>query len=170
MMPSADPLPGAMFKVPTFPSLAIDNLPGGNGARYVVWNDRRDGNNNVYFSRSTGSSTTFSTPKRITNTVEDEFFPTIVVGANHFLSVLFYRRTPSATDQFDVYATISLDGGETFQDPPARLNECGPITPGGFSTFIGDYIGFDGINNHHAVWMDSRLGEQDIFTTLIGGC
>ena len=63
------PLPGGAFRDNSFPTMAVDQT---NGNVYVAWSDYRNGDADIYFTRSTNGGTAWSTPVRIN---DDTFRP-----------------------------------------------------------------------------------------------
>ena len=66
---------------------------------------------------------------------------------------------------YDEYVTMSTDGGLTFS-PNVRISEVSANAELQFSgTFIGDYSGLAATNDFvYPAWVDSRRGNQDIYT------
>jgi hypothetical protein len=63
------------------PSIAVD---GSN--IYVVWNDNSSGNYEIYFKRSTDRGVTWSSDKRLTNSIGQSLAPTIAAdGLNIYV-------------------------------------------------------------------------------------
>jgi|SRR5580698_3639046 hypothetical protein len=86
----------------------------------------------------------------------DQFFPWILVSPTGLVGVSWLdRRNDPANVDYQAFAAISSDGGQSFQ-PNARLTS-------GFSNpyhGMGSYTGntWDGPNYFIAAWMDSSNG------------
>ena len=171
-------LPGLQFDVTSHPQLAIDNEPSGNGYKAIVWADYRNSgasNADIYFTFAQAHGS-WITPKAIASTTTDEFFPTITIDTNHLQQVLYYRRTSQSGNTFNTFIILSGNGTGNFSTP-VQLNDGGNIIPATDPTFIGDYIGLDGVANRQPGWMDSRRTipgssdkQQDIYTATVSGC
>jgi hypothetical protein len=171
------PAPQLPFLLSWLPSMAIDNRgTSPSGYIYVVWNDVRatsPKNANIYFTRSTNGGVSFQAPVAIANTAQDELFPAISVSANHVINVVYYRRTSQSATTFNTYVILSADAGQTWSSP-VQVNDGGNISNAGQGD-IGDYIGIDTANSGsnprlNGVWMDSRRGQQDIYSVSAAGC
>ena len=139
-------------------------------------------------SHSNDRGATWSKPKGVdppASASTSQFQQMIAVNSEGVLGVFFYSTEGfPARDQFDVYFTASLDGGETFQ-PKARVSSetsrplgQGNLRPGPFvsrdrgmvviNTISGigrwpdggDYIGMtaDSDGAFHPFWTDGRSG------------
>ncbi len=132
---------------------------------YVFWNDDRDGDTNVYFTRSTNGGASYG----ITDVRLDKGL--LPVGGNDVrelavavvknadpnldkLHVLMSVENDTTNFSEDVFLTSSLDGGATW-------NAAVPIL---VSTFDNDAIGLgaDGTNVYVA-YDDDRNGQDDLF-------
>lgn len=125
-----------------FPSLAVDRSGGpDNGNVYLVWHDGRRvqasdplaacGTYNyadVFFSRSTNSGASWSTPQRINTGAEpkpnglgvDQFQPCIGVDAKGKIAVTWYDRGKSDGNWLiQRMASVSTDGGSDWSSPVA---------------------------------------------------
>jgi len=97
---------GASFSAPinvsnnsgfsTDPSLALD--PAGNPN--VAWQDTTPGNREIFFSRSTDSGVTFSTPQNLSNSAGSSTVTEIVADKNGSLNVVWQDNTPGPSQIF----------------------------------------------------------------------
>ena len=127
------------------PQLAV----GGDGVLHVVYSYDPDSSGsgdtvNVYYRRSTDGGTTWE-PEVLVNddgTTQDQFFPTLSVGAGNVVSVAWYdRRNDPGNMLVDYYQRLSYDGGATWE-PSVRLSDVStPIhLDGNLATcYHGDY-------------------------------
>jgi hypothetical protein len=168
-----DPLPGALFRVSPFPTLAVDRSTGpARGTLYLAWADRLGlgAGPDILLVRSDDRGATWSEPVRVSDDVEGayQFFPWMCVGPDGVVNVVFLdQRNAPNSPRYDAYLARSLDGGRTFE-PNLRLSD--EITDTSLDTdflgtFIGDYIGIAASPlGVYPVWNDLRasLGQMEI--------
>lgn len=144
------------------------------GNVYLAWQDTRDGDRDIFVSRSTDGGATWSDAVKVSDAPAgtDQFFPAMSVGPDGVLDVVFYdRRGDPEAKLLDLYYTYSTDGGLTWSvdqritdvptDPTKSHHQNGMI-------FIGDYIDIDSsAGAAHPVWVDTRHGVADVFTATI---
>ena len=159
-----------------FPSMAVD-LSGGtyNGNIYVTWNDERNGDGDIFLSRSTDSGETWSAAQRINNDPvgngREQYWPWVTVAESGEIDIIFYdtRNTPN-NSIIEAYLARSTDGGETFSNELLSTAQSTTNTPNSDVRF-GDYIGIDayGGNIVVPVWTDERAGgyDMDIYTAVV---
>jgi len=163
------------FRAASYPAMAVDTSNGPRrGNLYLVWSDGRNGDADIFFSRSTnGGQSWGSTGVRINDDPlgngKDQFFPWISVDpTNGNIVVMFYdRRNDSKNLILDVYMARSTDGGDTFE-PNFKVNTetFDPRNDGGAfqGSFLGDYNGLVTYGNlAYPVWTDTRNLKEDIF-------
>jgi PKD repeat protein len=166
------PLPGGDFRDNSFPTMAIDP---NNGNIYVAWSDYRNGDADIYFTRSTNDGSTWSTPIRINDDPlgndAHQFFPWMDVAPNGklYLSWFDSRNDPTPLVSpllYDEYAAASTDGGLTFSLNQRISEVTSDSSIGGFTTpFIGDYSGLAVTNDFiFPAWVDTRRDQEDIYT------
>lgn len=170
-----NPLPGGGFRDNSFPTMAVDPK---NGNIYVAWNDFRNGDADIYFTRSTNGGSSWSDPVRINDDLfrsnAHQFFPWLSVAPNGKLYAGWFdsRLDPTPLTEplyYDEFVTVSTDGGITFS-PNQRTSEVSAdSSTGGFTTpFIGDYSGMASTNNFvYPAWVDTRRNQEDIYTQRI---
>jgi hypothetical protein len=102
----------------------------------------------------------------------DQFHPWLSVGRDGSVNVIFYdRRNDPANYRMDLYFTQSLDGGLTFS-PNERVTTVSSDPNAGLRAgLIGEYNGLAALNagRVHPIWTDTRDGDQDTYTAVIGG-
>ncbi len=158
-----------------FPSISTD-LSGGprNGFIYVTWNDRTNGDDDVFLSYSSNSGSNWSVPKRVNNDAlgngKRQYWPWISVNDSGIIAIIFYdtRNTPN-NNTIEVYLARSTDGGQTFTNELISTQQSPTNTPNSSIRF-GDYIGIDYLGNRIVpVWTDERAGgfNMEIYTAII---
>ena len=162
-------LPPTVFRVNSFPSLAINPV---NDHIYVVWAEwvpQTDAD--IHFVRSTDGGLTWSAPVRVNDDAvangRDQFFPWVSASPDGTrIDVVFYdRRDDPANTDFHTYLSSSFDGGSTFS-ANRRVTPVAsdPANDGFTGQFIGDYNGIASTNDAlHPVWTDTRSGNADVF-------
>jgi len=117
---------------------------------YVVWVSSRDGNEEIYFKRSTSRGTTWGPDARVTFDTHTSSDPSIAVSGTCVHAVWSDDRTG---DGSEVYYRQSMDGGESW-GAETRLT-----TSPDWSTRPS--VAASG-SNVHVVWQDARTGDFDI--------
>jgi len=120
-----------------FPQVGLD---GKRGTLYVTWSDFRNGDVDVFVSRSTDRGRTWTRPMRVNDdpvhSGADQFLQWMAVDpVDGSISVQFYdRRDDPANRKTRVTLARSTDGGKTFS------NYAWSEEPfGGENLFLGDY-------------------------------
>ena len=130
---------------------------------YVVWQDGRDGSDDIYFNRSLDAGSTWlSDDQRLdTDGPGDSYSsaPQICCAGQNVYVVWDDNRHRSGSES-DIYFNCSLDGGASWLSSDMRLNTG---APGGARTF-GPQIACDEAQVC-AVWVDERGGAHDIYAT-----
>ena len=115
---------------------------------HVVWRDARDGNDEIYYKRSTDNGTTWSNDTRLTYTEENSLMPYIAVSGQ--LVHIVYREDPQ-----NIHYKRSTDNGATWETSK-QLNTSG--------TFKGwASIAATGQNVHVAWHQYVSFGNYEIF-------
>lgn len=107
-----------------FPQIAVDPHNGGykHAHLYVTWSDYRNGDIDVFCSRSENGGKTWSEPVRVNNDPvhdgADQFFQWLTVDpVSGAVSVVFYdRRDDPGNNKTLVTLARSTDGGRTFKN------------------------------------------------------
>jgi hypothetical protein len=159
-----DPLPGAWFRVNSFPTIAVDRSGGaGNGNVYVAWADGQGVGSgpDILFSRSTNGGAAWSPPLRVSDDTnqQHQWFPWMSVDPAGNIDIVFYdRRDAPGSIQFHTYRARSIDAGLSFGPNERVSDEISVATNDGFSGyFIGDYNGLCATADAvHPYWTDCR--------------
>ena len=102
------------------PNLALDSANN----IYIAWTDMRNGNNDVYFSKSITGGLTFSANVRVNDvTTNSQSEPDLAVDpVNAHLVHVVWTDTRSAITGPDIFYANSTDGGLSF-NPSLRVND-----------------------------------------------
>ncbi len=103
------------------PALALDS----SNNIYIVWTDARNGNNDVYSSKSTDGGMTFAANVRVNDvTTSFQQDPAIAVDPvdPNLVHVVWTDGRNTATTGPDIYYANSTDGGLSF-NPSVRVND-----------------------------------------------
>ncbi len=134
----------------------------------------------IFFSKSTNAGTTWTTPIAITDNPGTGVFNAALAASpdGQRLTASFYDQRDNAagdTTHCNLYFAQSLDSGATWA-PNLRLTSkttdatLAPLTDQGY--MLGDYLGIAESTNPNVpavpVWVDTRTGNPDPFTTRVG--
>jgi len=175
---------GGSFRAFTIPQIASDSQ-----GVYLVWDDVRLGNANVYLTRSTNGGITWTPPLRVNDVVSGQhFFPTVTASGGTVAVAWYDSRlsSPGTMTALDVFFAQSTDAGVTFS-PSYRVTSVSfnpnivkrTDLPNTNSIFMGDYIGISsGPGFSYPIWTDNRNAcdtvdptygcvDQDVFTAAL---
>jgi hypothetical protein len=146
----------------TTPDLAV----GGDGSVHVVWQDERNGSNDVYYAKSADGGQTFSPNIRVNDDLgtANQDYPSLAVGAGGNVYAVWrdWRKGNS-----DIFFSKSTDGGNTFGDGIVNDNDA-EVDDYQFGA-MHDHpsVAVDGSENIYVTWRDTRNGfsDQDIYFT-----
>lgn len=166
---------GPSYSLNANPAPAVDPA---SGALYVVWSDLRNGDADVFVTRSAGDGT-WSAPVRVNDdapgTGAHQFFAFPVVEKGGAIDVVYNdRRADAAHKLQDTYLARSTDDGATWTNArltsaPSDNAKAGAPVPLGVG--IGDYIGIAATSDAVVpVWIDARHGTSEAPTTEIYLC
>jgi hypothetical protein len=151
-----------------FPFICCDysnNSTRGNV--YVVWDDQRGGNSDVWFQRSTnGGANWLASPIRVNDvTTNNQYWPVIQCDNNGALFVMYYD-TRLGSSQINSHIAYSTDAGNTWVNQ--QLSDSSFVsTQTNSDVRFGDYIGIDAYGGKIVtVWTDQRKGvpNQEIYS------
>jgi hypothetical protein len=136
------------------PSIAVDT--GDN--IYVVWEDFRNDNHDIYFSNSSDGGMTWLATNVIINSdvgTAGQYSPSIAINSNGGIYVVWedYRNGNG-----DIYFANSTDGGIRWTDPNTKINN----DTGSFDQYY-PALDVDQADNVYCVWEDNRNGDSDIY-------
>ncbi len=160
----------------SFPAMDCDIFGGPHHGRfYVAYMDRVSGDRDIYFRYSDDNAATWSPRVRLNDDAygngRDQFHPWLCVSPDGAISVVFYdRRNDPSNYLMDLYFTQSLDGGVTWSENQRVTTVSSNPNAGVRAGLIGEYIGLAASSaaRVHPVWTDTREGNQDTYTSIIG--
>jgi len=137
------------------------------GTAYVVWEDTGEDPSSVegriYFAKGSvdGGVLTFSTPTAVSPPLNEMVckYPDVWVGDE---GEIYVTWSGEAYDDWDIYLSVSFDGGESFSAPINLVRETSEATQ-----WYPDLVSQAG--NVLVVWQDMREGNWDIYGTVARG-
>jgi hypothetical protein len=150
-----------------FPFICCDysnNSTRGNV--YVIWDDTRGGNSDVWFQRSTNGGTSWlASPVRVNDvTTNNQFWPVIQCDNNGNLYAMYYD-TRLGSSMINSHVAYSTDAGTTWINQQLS-DSTFTQTQTNSDVRFGDYINIDAYGGKViAVWTDQRKGvpNQEIY-------
>jgi hypothetical protein len=117
---------------------------------YIVWSDNRDGNDEIYFKRSTDGGLNWGADTRLTNNSGISWCPNLSVSGAY----LFVVWVDDSDGNKEIYYKFSTDGGDNW-GPDIRLTDDPAESNGVFISISGSKV--------HVVWYDYRDGNYEIY-------
>jgi hypothetical protein len=117
---------------------------------HTVWYDNRDGNDEIYYKRSTDGGLTWGEDTRLTNNASESSYPSIAVSGS-IVQVVWHDDRDG---NFEIYYKRSTDGGLTWGDDTRLTNASGDSKCPNIA-LSGSVV--------HIVWQDSRDGDLEIY-------
>ncbi len=138
------------------------------GSLYVSWVDDREGNYDLWFSKSTDEGKSWTSARRINDddSNRDQFFHWMACDpATGYLYTIFYDRRNTEGVETEVYMAYSRDGGNSWINE--KLSEK-PFSNNSL-VFFGDYNDIDAFNGMvRPIWTRmEKDGSMSIWTALI---
>ncbi len=117
---------------------------------HVVWYDFRDGNNEIYYKRSTDSGVNWGADTRLTVNTADSWLPSVAVSGS-VVHVVWYDERDG---NYEIYYKRSTDSGLSWgTDTRLTNNTAASLYPS--VAVSGSVV--------HVVWHDSRDGNEEIY-------
>lgn len=134
---------------------------GTEGYVYAVWEDKRNGEWDIYFNMSTDNGDTWLSSSLRLDTgdaagANESYQPQIFMAGDSVYVVWTDIRNVGE----DIYFNVSTDNGEAWLSSDIRIDTGDPA--GASHSFDPQLCCRDGLV--HAVWSDERNGERDIYT------
>jgi hypothetical protein len=125
---------------------------------YVVWQDDRAGNQDIYIAASNDGFATPTVSQQITSNSSDQVEPAIAADSDNTIYVVWTDTRNKGKN--DIYGAASNNGPWT--NIPVVTEEDSQSSPAIATEAVGDIL--------HLVWVDDRSGDDDIFyDKTIGG-
>jgi hypothetical protein len=129
-----------------YPSVSVSG-----SSVHVVWYDGRDGNDEIYYKRSTDAGLSWGADTRLTNNAAISQRPSVAAaGSDVHVAWTDFRDGSDA----EIYFKRSGDGGANWETDTRLTNTIG-ISYNPCITVSGSAI--------HLVWYDNRDGNQEIY-------
>jgi len=164
-------IPNTNTSAENYPAIGVDNGDGPHsGNLYVVMYTWTGSYLRVQVIHSTDGGNTWSRPVPVAPDSDDhdQFLPWISVSPAGLVGVSWLdRRNDPANIDYQAFATISADGGLSFQ-PDVQLT-AGFSNPNDNDGSLGNYAGnaWDGPNYFVAAWMDNS--NTEFLQDVVGG-
>jgi len=142
------------------PCAVIDDL----GNLYVAWEDNRNGDWDIYFSKSADLGGTWSTNIRVDDGgTYGQHHPRMTLDDSDTLFVVWDdERGSSVQTQTNIYFIKSSDRGQNFDVPSIQVDDAGP---GVLNQKFPD-VAVDQEGNIYVAWEDDRVGDMDIYSSV----
>jgi hypothetical protein len=118
---------------------------------HVVWDDKRDGNDEIYYKRSTDGGVNWGADTRLTNDAAFSWFPSVSVSGQ-VVHVVWYDFRDDPTGE--IYYKRSTDGGVSW-GADTRLTNNSSTSWFPSVSVSGSFV--------HVVWHDYRDGNSEIY-------
>jgi len=152
------------------PITSCDRSSGSyNGNIYVNWTDNRNGNYDVFVSKSSDAGNTWSSPIKVNtdNGSAQQFFSWMTIDqSTGYVYFIYYDRRNFAvnSDSTDVYMSVSTDGCNSFTDYKINSSSFKPTA----GSFIGDYTNISAEQGFvRPIWTRMQNGSTSIYTAII---
>jgi hypothetical protein len=117
---------------------------------HITWADLRDGNNEIYYKRSTDGGTTWGSDIRLTTDAAISILPSLAVSG----AAVHVVWRDSRDGNQEIYYKGSSDGGTTWGADTRLTNSIGTSTSPSVAA-DGQYV--------YAAWQDNRDGNAEIY-------
>jgi hypothetical protein len=117
---------------------------------HVVWNDNRNGSDEIYYKRSTDSGISWGTDTRLTSNAGVSWFPSMAASG----SLVQVSWVENSDGNPEIYSKRSTDGGVTWEANQRLTNNA--------SISIRPTISISGMNVH-IVWQDNLDGNEELY-------
>ena len=118
----------------------------------LVWDNDKSEESQIYFKKSTNNGTNWSSLEQLTWTSGASWYPSIAVGANNHIHVVWQD---DYTGNLELYYKCSTDNGATWSiNPRITWNAGSSEHP---------VIATDSNNNLHLLWEEDGSGNYEIY-------
>jgi hypothetical protein len=129
-----------------YPSVAVSGT-----IVHIAWLDERDGNQEIYFKRSTNGGISWGTDVRLTNATSSSGYPSVAVSGSVVHVVWYDNRDGNQ----EIYYKRSIDGGSSWGAADTRLTNNSSSSTSPSASVSGSIV--------HVVWNDYRDGNQEVY-------
>jgi len=132
---------------------------------YVVWNDDRNGNQDIYFSKINSSGNQeWGEGKKVDTQAEsaDQTIPQIIINASSTFEYIIWQD--SRNDVNDIYAQKFTPAGNGVWASEKRINTDATTATQGMPKIQIDTMIIEGNENLYFAWYDNRNSNNDIFS------
>jgi hypothetical protein len=126
----------------------VDN----NDNIHIVWQDDRDGNDEVYYTKLDNEGTTLVDDTRLTDNGAESSWPKIDMDGSNNIHIVWRDLRNGSPELY--YTKLDASGNDLVDD--MRLTF-------GSNNSSGNYLGVDGSGNIHVVWVDFRDANAEIY-------
>ena len=130
------------------PTIATDS----NNNVHIAWDDERDGNWEIYYTKLADNGNTLIDDMRITNFSGDSKLPKIAIDTDNNVHIIWEDNRDGNTE---IYYTKLDKNGDTL------INVTGLTVD--HVTSDDPAIAIDSNNNVHITWVDNRDGNREIY-------
>jgi serine protease len=134
------------------PAIAVDSY---NNV-HIAWNDDRDGNYEIYYTKVDNTGKTLVDDTRLTSDSAYSNLPTIAVDSYNNVHIAWCDKRDGAYEIY--YTTLDNTGQTLVDDTRVTLDPAGSWWP---------TIAVDSYNNVHIAWCDKRDGNYEIYYTKL---
>ncbi|MFQ6106573.1 MAG: CARDB domain-containing protein [Thermoplasmata archaeon] len=140
----------------TNPDIAVSQ----GGDIYVVWQDERNGDSDIYFTKSTDGGLTFSPDERVNDDIgtANQDTPSIAVAKS---GNIYIAWTDTRNANSDIFFSKSTDGGNTFGDGILNNNDVEVDDFPGAAMHDYPVVAVDDFETIYVTWRDTRNGFSD---------
>ncbi len=134
------------------PSLALDS----NNNVHIAWNDDRDGNYEIYYTKLDNNGNTLVEDRRLTFAPADSWAPSLALDSNNNVHIAW--RDDRDGNREIYYTKLDNDGNTLVDDRRLTFDPAYSYRPS---------LAVDSNNNVHIAWWDSRDGGTEIYYTKL---
>ena len=128
-----------------YPAIAV-----WNNQVHIAWTDRRSGNDDIYYRKSSDGGTSWLPETRITNHAADSGFPCLSTSG----PVVHLVWTDNRFEVEEVYYCHSLNSGQSWGGQVRLTQDSGNSINASVSSLDNDV---------HVIWQDNRNGNDEIY-------
>ncbi len=132
-------------------------LLGVDGKFYMAWSSNREGSMDIWMKQSP-DGVTWSDPWQVTNTAENDLYPSLIQGKDGIFHLAWQRNDLNASNRLNIWYGYSRDGKTWDVKQQVTKSDVDDRTP---------TITFDDNNRVVIAWSSSRAGQQDIYISFL---